>query len=83
LDGLEGVDVEIINDTTLLVRIPFGIPFGPIDIEVTTVGGSSSLSDGFNILQGIPILSTQGSVLLIILLFSAGFFLLKGSGMHP
>ena len=48
-DDVVGTDIEVVDDSTVLVTVPNLSP-GPADITVTTAGGSATIpgeSDGF------------------------------------
>lgn len=76
-NGVAGVSVEVINDTTLLVTVP-GLAPGPVDITVNTSGGTATLPGepgGFEVAvltAAIPTLLEWGIGLLMIGLMCAG-----------
>jgi hypothetical protein len=76
-NGVSGLDVEVINDTTLLVTVP-SLPIGPVDITVTTAGGTATLPGGpggFTVsalTAAIPTLLEWGTILLMTGLVGAG-----------
>jgi hypothetical protein len=45
--GVSGLDIEVLDDSKILVTVP-GLPIGPADITVTTSAGSTSLSGGLS-----------------------------------
>ncbi len=45
-DVIGGLDVAVQDDSTILVTVPSGLSPGPVDIAVTTVGGSATLPGG-------------------------------------
>ncbi len=51
-DAIAGLDIAVEDDSTILVTVPPGLSPGPVDITVTTVGGSATLpggQDGFSL----------------------------------
>lgn len=80
-----GVNVQVVNNTMILVTVPSGLPGGPIDITITTSGGSVILSGtgsgGFRVqglsTQEIPTLSEWGLGGLTFLLFITGLVILR------
>jgi hypothetical protein len=76
-NGVSGLNVEVINDTTLLVTVP-SLPIGPVDITVTTAGGTATLPGepgGFSVgamVAAIPTLLEWGTILLMTGLIGAG-----------
>ena len=45
-DTIPGLDLAVQDDSTILVTVPSGLSPGPVDITVTTVGGSATLPGG-------------------------------------
>ena len=45
-EAITGLEIAVQDDSTLLVTVPFGLPPGPVDITVTTAGGSATLAGG-------------------------------------
>ncbi len=81
-NGTAGLDVEVINDTVLLVTVPT-LPLGPVDITVTTSGGRATLPGGpggFKVpvfTAAIPTLLEWGAGLLMMGLLGAGLHYLR------
>ena len=78
-DGVPGLDVEVVDDTTILVTVP-NLPPGPVDVTVTTAGGSATLPagrGGFLVAETIPTLTKWGIILLVIALLGAGIYRLR------
>ena len=79
-NGVPGLDLEVVNDTTLLVTVPPTLSLDPADITVTTAGGTTSLPNGFTVIgtiTTIPTLSEWGILLLVGALFGAGIHQLR------
>ncbi len=45
-ETIAGLGVSVQDDSTILVTVPSGLSPGPVDITVTTVGGSATLAGG-------------------------------------
>lgn len=59
--GVPGIDVVVVNGTTILVTVPNLLP-RPVEITVTTTEGKATLPggpDGFTVVGRIPTLSTE------------------------
>ena len=79
-DGVTATNVEIVNDTTILVEIPGDLSLGPTEITVTTDGGTANLAAGANglvVLESAPTLSEWGMILMVIGLAGSAVVFLK------
>ena len=45
-DVSQGLDITVQDDSTILVTVPPGLPPGPVDVTVSTAGGSATLPGG-------------------------------------
>jgi len=78
-DGVTGLDIVVLNDSTILVTVP-ALPLGPVNITVNTAAGTTTRNGGvggftvaqFPPLQAVPALSDWVLVLLSIALIGAG-----------
>ncbi len=83
-DGVESPNVEIVDDTTILVEIPAGLSLGPTEITVTTDGGVANLGAGTNglvVLKSAPTLSEWGMILMVVGLLGSSLVFLNRR--HP
>ena len=79
-DGVTATNVEIVDDTTILVEIPGALSLGPTEITVTTDGGTANLAAGTNglvVLESAPTLSEWGMILMVIGLAGSAVVFLK------
>lgn len=79
-NGRAGIDVVVIDDTTISVTVPPDLPPGDVEVTVSTAGGTATLPagpGGFSVIIAIPALSQSGVALLLLLLVNAGVYCLK------
>lgn len=79
-NGVKATNIEIVDDTTILVEIPAALSLGPTKITVTTDGGTANLAAGTNglrIVESVPTLSEWGMILMVIGLAGSAVVFLK------